>query len=64
MASGAQGDEIVLCVPTLLTPELIVVDLQIRYRSAALTSPAIALEHLQPEMLIGIAFQGNAPAFG
>ena len=60
MALRAQGDEIFLSVIALLAPEPGVVDLQIRHGATGLASPAIALKHLQAQLLVGSYIQANS----
>jgi len=60
VAGGAQGDEILLAILTLPAPELDVMDLEIRYGSARLASPPIALQHSYAELLIGMGIQASS----
>jgi len=44
MATGAQRDEVLVCIIAQLAPVLDVVDLEIGHRAACLTLPAISLQ--------------------
>jgi hypothetical protein len=52
MTRRAEGNQVWLGVPTSVAPKLLVVDFQIRHRSTALTSPAIAMQHLLPQLFV------------
>jgi hypothetical protein len=59
----AQGDEILVCITTLLAPKPDVVDLQIRQGSTRLASPAIALEHSLAQSLVDPGVQAESRLF-
>jgi hypothetical protein len=60
VAGGAQSDEILLAIVTLPAPELDVMDLEIRHRSAGLASPPIATQHSYAQLLIGMGIQASS----
>jgi hypothetical protein len=52
MTRRAEGNQVWLGVPTSVAPKLLVVDFEIRYRAARLTPPAIATQHLLPQLFV------------
>jgi hypothetical protein len=52
MAGGTEGDEVLLGIVATVVAKLFVVDLQIRHRTARLTSPCIAMQNLLPQILV------------
>ena len=59
MAPTAKGDEIFFHIPSQEASWLHVMDLEISRTSASLASPAIALEHLLAQRVIGIPVQAK-----
>jgi hypothetical protein len=64
VAWRAQGDEIFLRIVALPTPELGVVDLQIRHRPTGLAAPSVTPQHSFAELSVFIALPTNSRVFG
>jgi hypothetical protein len=52
MAMGAERDEVHPRITTGVTAEVFMVNFQVGHRPAGLTAPAIALQHLLPQLLV------------
>ena len=64
MAARAQRDQIRLLVFALLTPQLLVVDMQVFLGATELASPAIALQHLFSQLIVHLGIKPQARLFG
>jgi hypothetical protein len=64
MASGTQSDQVFFEIISALTAKLLVMNLQIRFASAALTSPAITAPHLLPQSFVQLRIKPQARLFG
>jgi len=51
MASGAKADEVFFNIFSAVTPESLVMHLDVLHAPAELTSPAVATKNLKPYML-------------
>jgi hypothetical protein len=56
----AKRDQVRFRVISQMTPKFLVVNLQVRHRSAGLTPPAIATQYLLPELLVGRSIESQA----
>ena len=63
MTLRAESDQIVLGVRARLTAKPDVVNLQLRRSPAALTAPAVALEHLLTQVLVRICVESDRALF-
>jgi len=57
MTLGAQGDQVRVIIIALLAAQLLVMNLKVLSGTADLASPAIASEHLSPELVVRLAFK-------
>jgi hypothetical protein len=60
----AERNQVLLGIITALTTKFLVVNLQIRSASAALTSPTIAAQYLLPKLFVELAIKSHARLFG
>jgi len=63
MACSAHCDEVHFGVISQATAKFLVVNFQVQHRTARLTTPAIATQHMLPEPLIGRSIESQAREF-
>ena len=63
MTGGTQRDQVFLGILTQLTAEFLVMNLKIAQSAAGLTSPAISLQDLTTELLVGLGRKSQSRMF-
>ena len=64
MATRAQGNQVQFVIGTLLTAQLLVVDLQVLSGTTDLASPAIPAQYLFSELFVGLGIKPQARSLG